>query len=443
MRVSKYFLPIAKEEPAEAKIASHRLMLRAGMIKQASAGIYSWLPLGFRVLKKIEKIVEDEQVRAGHIPMLMPTLQPAELWKESGRYDDYGKEMLRISDRQGRDLLYGPTNEEQITDIFRTHISSYKELPTTLFHIQWKFRDELRPRFGVMRGREFFMKDGYSFDIDKKSAVNSYNRHMVSYLKTYERLGLKAIPMKADTGPIGGDYSHEFLVLAKTGESNLFYDKSVAELSLDSMNIDYQNPESIREIVDKYTQYYARTEETHDDSVFRKVDDRLRETGKGIEVGQIFYFGTKYSEAMNARVTMPDGSKIPVEMGSHGIGVSRLVGAIIEANNDEKGIVWPKNVSPFDVCLVNLKQSDPKTDELCERLYTGVSQMGREVLYDDRDERAGVKFNSMDLIGIPYRITVGPRGAKSGKVELVYRNTGKSEEYSIEGLMEKLCTLIN
>ena len=321
MRVSKYFLPIAKEEPAEAKIASHRLMLRAGMIKQASAGIYSWLPLGFRVLKKIEKIVEDEQVRAGHIPMLMPTLQPAELWKESGRYDDYGKEMLRISDRQGRDLLYGPTNEEQITDIFRTHISSYKELPTTLFHIQWKFRDELRPRFGVMRGREFFMKDGYSFDIDKKSAVNSYNRHMVSYLKTYERLGLKAIPMKADTGPIG-DYSHEFLVLAKTGESNLFYDKSVAELSLDSMNIDYQNPESIREIVDKYTQYYARTEETHDDSVFRKVDDRLRKTGKGIEVGQIFYFGTKYSEAMNARVTMPDGSKIPVEMGSHGIGVS-------------------------------------------------------------------------------------------------------------------------
>ena len=441
MRLTKYFLPVAKEVPAEAKIASHRLMLRAGMIKQVSAGIYSWLPLGFRVLKKIETIVEDEQVKAGHIPMLMSTIQPAELWKESGRYEDYGKEMLRIRDRQERDLLYGPTNEEQITDIFRAHISSYKELPKTLFHIQWKFRDEMRPRFGVMRGREFYMKDGYSFDIDKDSAIHSYNRHLVSYLKTYERLGLKAIPMRADTGPIGGDYSHEFLVLAETGESNVFYDRTVAELSLDEENINYEDSESIQGIVNQFTKYYARTEETHDKKIFEDLNVDLRQAGKGIEVGQIFYFGTKYSEAMNARVNLPDGSKVPVEMGSHGIGVSRLVGAIIEANHDEKGIVWPLSVAPFKIGIVNVKQSDKETSDFCEKLYTAINNMGLEVLYDDREERAGIKFNTMDLIGVPWRITVGPRGVKAGKVELTSRKSGEGVEYSLEQVLNRLQSL--
>ncbi len=441
MRLTKYFLPVVKEVPAEAKIMSHRLMLRAGMIKQASAGIYSWLPLGFRVLKKIESIVEEEQEKAGHIPMLMPTLQPAELWKESGRYEDYGQEMLRIKDRQDRDLLYGPTNEEQITDIFRSHVSSYKELPKTLFHIQWKFRDELRPRFGVMRGREFYMKDGYSFDIDKASAIHSYNRHLISYLKTYERLGLKAIPMRADTGPIGGDYSHEFLVLAETGESNVFYDCSVTDLSLGLGEIDYENLESIQKLVDQFTKHYARTEETHDEKEFEKLDNHLKKKGKAIEVGQIFYFGTKYSEAMNAKVNLPDGSKVSVEMGSHGIGVSRLVGAIIEANHDEKGIIWPLNVAPFKIGIVNLNQSSKETNDLCNKLYETISDLGVEVLYDDRDERAGVKFNTMDLIGIPWRITVGPRGAKIGKVELTSRRTGESTECNLEEVLSRLPSL--
>lgn len=438
MRLTKYFLPVTKEVPAEAKIVSHRLMLRSGMIKQASAGIYSWLPMGFRVLKKIEKIVEEEQVKAGHIPLLMPTLQPAELWKESGRYEDYGKEMLRIKDRQERDLLYGPTNEEQITDIFRSHISSYKELPKTLFHIQWKFRDELRPRFGVMRGREFFMKDGYSFDIDKDSAIHSYNRHLISYLKTYERLGLKAIPMKADTGPIGGDYSHEFLVLADTGESKVFYERSALDVSLGKRYIDYENKNEIKETVDNFTKYYARTEETHDTRQFNQLSDESRVTGRGIEVGQIFYFGTKYSDKMNAKVTLSDGSKVSVEMGSHGIGVSRLVGAIIEAHHDEKGIIWPENVAPFKIGIVNLKQSDAKTDEICNKLYSSFTSLGLEILYDDREERAGVKFNTMDLIGIPWRVTVGPRGAKEDKVEIMNRKSGKVIECSLDQAIEKL-----
>ena len=289
MRLSRYFLPVLKETPSEAQIVSHRLMLRAGMIKQSSAGIYSWLPLGFKVLKKIEAIVHDEQMRAGHIPMLMPTLQPADLWKESGRYDDYGKEMLRISDRHGRDMLYGPTNEEMITDIFRSHVNSYKDMPLTLYHIQWKFRDEVRPRFGVMRGREFYMKDGYTFDLTKEDALHAYNRHLVSYLRSYERMGLQAIPMRADGGPIGGDYTHEFLVLADTGESEVFYDSDVTDLSFGDREIDYDSDEQCAAVLEEFTTKYARTDETHDEAMFNAVPEERRRSARGIEVGQIFY----------------------------------------------------------------------------------------------------------------------------------------------------------
>ena len=369
MYLSKYFLPILKENPSEAQITSHRLMLRSGMIKQSSAGIYSWLPLGLKVLKKIEKIVIEEQTLAGHIPILMPTIQPSELWKESGRLDDYGKEMLRIEDRHGRLMLYGPTNEELVTDIFRSHVYSYKDLPKTLFHIQWKFRDEVRPRFGVMRGREFYMKDGYSFDMDKDSAIHSYNRHMISYLRTYERLGLRAIPMKADTGPIGGDYSHEFLVLADTGESKVFYDKRVSDLILGNTNINYDDNQEVAKIVDKFTKPYARTDETHDENLFNEIPAERRLSARGIEVGQIFYFGTKYSNSMGANIVLPNGERKPVEMGSHGIGVSRLVGALIEASHDDLGIIWPAAVAPFDAVIINLKSGDEKTEKACKKLY--------------------------------------------------------------------------
>ncbi|MFL2788303.1 MAG: proline--tRNA ligase, partial [Paracoccaceae bacterium] len=359
MRLSRYFLPLLKENPAEAQIISHRLMLRSGMIKQSSSGIYSWLPMGFKVLKKIENIVHQEQKSAGHIPMLMPTLQSAELWKESGRYEDYGEEMLRIKDRHSRDLLYGPTNEELITDIFRSHVNSYRDLPLTLYHIQWKFRDERRPRFGVMRGREFYMKDGYNFDVDKDNALHSYNRHLISYLRTYERLGLKAIPMRADTGPIGGDYSHEFLVLAETGESEVFFDKSILNLNLGDRQVDFDNKAQCQEIFNEWTSPYARTDETHDSASFDKVVPKDQQiTSRAIEVGQIFYFGTKYSEAMGANVNNSEGVKTPVHMGSHGIGVSRLLGAIIEASHDDKGIIWPESVTPFQIGIINLKQGD-------------------------------------------------------------------------------------
>jgi len=424
MYLSKYFLPILKENPSEAQITSHRLMLRAGMIKQSSAGIYSWLPLGLKVLKKIENIVIEEQIAAGHIPILMPTIQSAELWKESERLDDYGKEMLRFEDRHGRLMLYGPTNEELVTDIFRSFISSYKDLPKTLFHIQWKFRDEVRPRFGVMRGREFFMKDGYSFDIDKKSAIHAYNRHMISYLKTYERLGLRAIPMKADTGPIGGDYSHEFLVLASTGESQVFYDKYISNLSLEDNVIDYDNYSNLKSIVNKFTTPYARTDETHDVALFEKIPNSRRMTGRGIEVGQIFYFGTKYSEAMGAKIDLPSGKRIPVEMGSHGIGVSRLVGALIEANHDQHGIIWPKTVSPFDAVIINLKQNDKICNETSIKIYDILNVNGFDILYDDRFESVGAKFSSMDLIGIPIQIIVGPRGLSEGMLEIKFRKDG-------------------
>ncbi|MGI3183441.1 proline--tRNA ligase [Nioella aestuarii] len=438
MRLSRYFLPVLKETPAEAQIVSHRYMLRAGMIKQQSAGIYSWLPLGFKVLRKIENIVHEEQQRAGHIPLLMPTLQPADLWRESGRYDDYGEEMLRIRDRHDRDMLYGPTNEEMITDIFRSHVSSYKDLPLTLYHIQWKFRDEIRPRFGVMRGREFYMKDGYNFDLTKEDALHAYNRHLVSYLRTYERMGLQAIPMRADSGPIGGDDTHEFLVLAETGESEVFYDSAVTDIRLGAREIDYDSHEECRAVMEEFTSLYARTDETHDEATFNAIPEERRRSARGIEVGQIFYFGTKYSEPMGAMVQGTDGQKVPVHMGSHGIGVSRLLGAIIEASHDDKGIIWPEGVTPFHVGIVNLRQGDDETDAACEQLYTALTAAGLEPLYDDTNERAGGKFATMDLIGLPWRITVGPRGLKNGVVELTSRRTGESEEMSPEAAVARV-----
>ncbi len=438
MRLTRYFLPVLKETPAEAQIVSHRYMLRAGMIKQASAGIYSWLPLGFKVLKKIEDIVHEEQTRAGHIPMLMPTLQSADLWRESGRYDDYGQEMLRITDRHGRDMLYGPTTEELITDIFRANVTSYKDLPLTLYHIQWKFRDEIRPRFGVMRGREFYMKDGYNFDLTKEDALHAYNRHLVSYLRSYERMGLQAIPMRADSGPIGGDDTHEFLVLAETGESEVFYDSAVTDLTFGDREIDYDSVEQCQAIMEEFTTKYARTDETHDEAAFNEIPEERRRMARGIEVGQIFYFGTKYSEAMGASVQDKDGNKVPVHMGSHGIGVSRLLGAIIEASHDDKGIIWPEGVTPFHCGIVNLKQGDGDTDAACEGLYAALTKAGLEPLYDDRNERAGGKFATMDLIGLPWRITVGPRGLKNGVVELTSRKTGESVELSAEDAVARV-----
>ena len=441
MRLSRYFLPILKENPAEAQIVSHRLMLRAGMIKQSSAGIYSWLPLGFKVLRKLEDIVHEEQIRAGHIPMLMPTLQSADLWRESGRYEAYGQEMLRIKDRHERDMLYGPTNEELITDIFRTHVGSYKDLPMTLYHIQWKFRDEIRPRFGVMRGREFFMKDGYNFDIDRDSALHAYNRHLVSYLKTYERMGLQAIPMRADSGPIGGDDTHEFLVLAETGESEVFYDSAITDLKIGDRVVDYDSREDCASILKEWTTPYARTDETHDEALFAQIPQERQRKSRGIEVGQIFYFGTKYSDAMGATVATESGERVPVHMGSHGIGVSRLIGAIIEASHDDKGIIWPEGVTPFHCGIVNLKQGDSETDAACDALYDGLRALGLDPLYDDRQERAGGKFATMDLIGLPWRITVGPRGLKNGVVELTSRRTGQSEEMPVETALERVVAI--
>ncbi|WP_411974769.1 proline--tRNA ligase [Sulfitobacter faviae] len=441
MRLSQYFLPVLKENPAEAQIVSHRLMLRAGMIKQSSAGIYSWLPLGYKVLRKVEEIVHQEQQRVGHIPMLMPTLQSADLWKESGRYDAYGPEMLRIRDRQDRDMLYGPTNEEMITDIFRSHVGSYKDLPLTLYHIQWKFRDEIRPRFGVMRGREFLMKDGYNFDLTKEDALHAYNRHLVSYLRTYERMGLQAIPMRADSGPIGGDDTHEFLVLAETGESEVFYDSEITDLTFGDREIDPNDHDACRAVLEEFTSRYARTDETHDPEVFAKVPEERQHSARGIEVGQIFYFGTKYSDAMNAKVQGPDGKQVPVHMGSHGIGVSRLLGAIIEASHDDKGIIWPEGVTPFHAGIVNLKQGDAEADAACDALYKSLNALGLDPLYDDRKGGAGMKFATMDLIGLPWRITVGPRGLKNGVVELTSRRTGESEELPPEQAVEKIAKI--
>lgn len=426
MRLSRFFLPILKETPKEAEIASHRLMLRAGMLRQQAAGIYSWLPLGWRVLQKVEQIVREEQNRAGAIELLMPTLQLADLWRESGRYDAYGPEMLRIQDRHKRELLFGPTNEEMITEIFRSYIKSYKSLPLNLYHIQWKFRDEQRPRFGVMRGREFLMKDAYSFDLDKDAARLSYNKMFVAYLRTFARMGLQAIPMQAETGPIGGDLSHEFIVLAETGESGVYCNRDVLELPVPGEGVDYDG--DLTPIIRQWTDLYAATEDVHDAARFeREVPAEKRVHTRGIEVGQIFYFGTKYSEALKASVMGPDGTERPIHGGSYGVGVSRLVGALIEAFHDDAGIKWPESVAPFRVALLNLKQGSSETDAACAKLYAGLCAKGIDVLYDDRDERPGAKFATADLIGIPWQVMVGPKSLADGKVELKRRSDGVRE----------------
>ena len=434
MRLSNYFLPTLRDNPKDAQIVSHRYMLRAGMIQQASAGIYSWLPMGVRVLKKIEQIVREEQNNAGAQEILMPTIQSADLWKESGRYEDYGKELLRITDRHERDMLYGPTNEEQITEIFRSHVKSYRTLPLSLYHIQWKFRDEVRPRFGVMRGREFLMKDAYSFDLNYDDAIKSYNKMFIAYLKTYARMGLKVIPMAADSGPIGGDMSHEFIILADTGESEVFYQKNWFEVNKLDENVDIEG--DLQPLVNSYLSCYAATDEKHDlDNCSLAAEDLV--ATRGIEVGHIFYFGTKYSDALLARVAGKDGNESSVHMGSYGVGVSRLVGAIIEANHDEKGIVWPESVTPFRVGLVNIKIDDRECLVASENFYTKLQLAGVDVLYDDRDERTGAKLANMDLIGLPWQIIVGPRGLKAGVVEIKNRRTGVLEECSIDQVMTK------
>ena len=435
MRLSQYFLPTLKENPAEAQIASHRLMLRAGMVRQSAAGIYSWLPLGLRVLKKIEQIVREEQDKADAIEVLMPTLQSADIWRESGRYDDYGKEMLRITDRHERDLLYGPTNEELITQIFRDNVVSYKDLPKNLYHIQWKFRDEIRPRFGVMRGREFLMKDAYSFDIDEAAARVAYQKMFVAYLRTFRRMGLKAMPMAADTGPIGGDLSHEFIILAETGESEIFCHADILDLPVPEADYDAD----LTPVIESYTQYYARADELHDaDKFAEEVPADKQLVARGIEVGHIFYFGTKYSHAMNATVAGPDGKEVAVHSGSYGIGVSRLVGGIIEACHDDDGIVWPWAVAPFHVGLVNLKPGHEGCNSLCAQIYDGLTQNGLDVLYDDRDERAGAKFSTMDLIGLPWQAVIGPRGADAQEVEIKNRATGEKQVLGLEAAMQML-----
>ncbi|MEQ8281166.1 MAG: proline--tRNA ligase [Parvibaculum sp.] len=437
MRLSKYFLPTLKENPAEAQIPSHRLMLRAGMVRQTAAGIYAWLPLGLAVLRRIEAIVRDEQARAGAIELLMPTLQSADLWRQSGRYDAYGPEMLRIKDRHERDILYGPTNEEVITDIFKGAVKSYRDLPRNLFHIQWKFRDEIRPRLGVMRGREFLMKDGYSFDLDVEGARRAYRKMFVAYLRTFERLGLKAIPMAADTGPIGGDMSHEFIILAETGESAVFCHRDLVDMPVPGDDLDYEG--DLTPVIDARTTLYAATDEKHDAARFdAEVPADKQLSARGIEVGHIFFFGTKYSEAMGCVVQGPDGKETPLQMGSYGIGVSRLVGAIIEASHDDAGIVWPEAVAPFKVGLINLKSGDAETDAACETLYAKLAAMGIDTLYDDTDERAGAKFSNMDLIGLPWQLVVGPRGLKSGVVELKYRATGERVELSPEAALVRI-----
>jgi len=435
MRLSRYFMPTLKETPAEAQIVSHRLMLRAGMIRQSSAGIYSWLPLGFKVLKNIDRIVREEQDAMGGQQVLMPTIQPADLWRESGRYDAYGPEMLRICDRHHRDMLYGPTNEEQITDIFRGSVRSYQDLPKLLYHIQWKFRDEVRPRFGIMRGREFLMKDAYSFDISPEEGRHSYNKYFVSYLKTYERLGLKAVPMRADSGPIGGDMSHEFLILADTGESEIACHRDFIDMEWSDRDIDYDS--DLQPIVDSFTEKYAATDGQRDPGAEKALRGNLV-VGRGIEVGHIFFFGTKYSKSMGATVSGPDGGEVHVEMGSYGIGVSRLVGAIIEASHDENGIVWPESVAPFKVGLINLKVGDTDCDAACDNAYEALKTDGVEVLYDDRDARAGAKFANMDLIGLPWQLIIGPRGMKSGVVEFKNRKSGEREKLSFESALARL-----
>jgi prolyl-tRNA synthetase len=437
MRLSRFFLPVTKETPADAQIVSHKLMLRAGLVRQTAAGIYAWLPLGFRVLKKIEQIVREEQDRSGAVELLMPTLQSADLWRQSGRYEAYGPEMLRITDRHAREMLYGPTNEEMITVIFKDAAKSYRDLPRTLYHIQWKFRDEVRPRFGVMRGREFLMKDAYSFDLDEAGARHSYNKMFVAYLRTFERMGLSGIPMRADTGPIGGDLSHEFIVLAPTGESEVYYEPRGEVGAGASAYPDYEDVDALAQFVTGQSARYAATDEKRDLEREAALGERLQ-TSRGIEVGHIFYFGTKYSAAMGMTVQTRDGGQVHPEMGSYGIGVSRLVGAIIEACHDDAGIVWPEAVAPYRVGLVNMRADDPACAAAADDLYARLEAAGIETLYDDRDERGGAKFATMDLIGLPWQLIVGPKGVDRGVVELKRRATGEREELSAESALARL-----
>ena len=422
MKLSNYLLPILKESPSEAKIKSHQLMLRSGMIRQSSSGIYSWLPLGFKVLKNIEKIVRQEQNKAGAIELLMPTIQSAEIWRESGRYDDYGKEMLRIKDRQDRDLLYGPTNEELITQIFKDNVKSYKNLPLMLYHIQWKFRDEIRPRFGVMRCREFLMKDTYSFDLTKQDAEYSYKKMYLSYLKTFEKLDLKAIPMQADTGPIGGDLSHEFIILADTGESEVFLDKNL--LNVDIKNVDYSK-KNIDEIIDKFSKLYSATDEKHNDSEFnRSVEKKNQLHTRGIEIGHIFYFGDKYSKSLKALINTKEGKNINPQMGSYGIGVSRLPAAIIEAKYNNKFMKWPKSVTPFHVAIINLGKNGDEADKKSHEIYKFLKENSFDPLLDDTFESPSSKFKNFDLIGIPYQIIIG---SKMKKAEYEFKELGEDK----------------
>jgi prolyl-tRNA synthetase len=438
MRWSRAFLPVLKESPTDAQIVSHKLMLRAGLVRQTAAGIYAWLPLGFRVLKKIEQIVREEQDRAGAQELLMPTLQSADLWRESGRYDAYGPEMLRIRDRHDREILYGPTNEEMITTLFRDEVKSYRDLPRMLYHIQWKFRDEVRPRFGVMRGREFLMKDAYSFDLDEAGARHSYYTQLLAYLRTFQRLGIQAVPMKADPGPIGGDLSHEFIVLAPTGESEVFYDSAFEEIDWHRDDLRYDDASGLQALFDQVSSTYAATDETHDVAKWDLVPEAKRRTGRGIEVGHIFYFGDKYSAPMGLKVSGRDGTPVTPMMGSYGVGVSRLVGAIIEASHDEAGIVWPEAVAPWKVGLVTMRSDDEASIAAAESLYEKLQGAGIDTLYDDRDERGGVKLGSMDLIGLPWQVIVGPRGIAAGTVELKRRSIGAREELSLESALARL-----
>ena len=433
MRLSRAFLPTLKETPAEAQIVSHRMMLRAGLVRQTSAGIYAWLPMGWRALQKVGQIVREEQDRAGAQEILMPTIQSADLWRTSGRYDAYGPEMLRLKDRHEREMLFGPTNEEMVTDIFRQFAKSYRDLPRNLYHIQWKFRDEVRPRFGVMRGREFLMKDAYSFDLTKEGARHSYHQMFVAYLRTFARLGLKAIPMRADTGPIGGNLSHEFIILAETGESQVFVSQDLLDMDPLAEAPNYEA--DLTPLVERWTSHYAATDEMHDPVAWEKLAEAKRVSARGIEVGHIFYFGTKYSEPMGLTVQGPDGAAVIPEMGSYGIGVSRLVGAIIEANHDEAGIKWPDAVAPFKAAVLNLKPGDAACDTLSERIYAALDP---DAVYDDRSDRAGVKFADADLMGHPWQVIVGPKGAAAGKVELKRRMTGERHEVSPEDALGKI-----
>jgi prolyl-tRNA synthetase len=436
MRLSRYFLPTLKEAPSDAQIVSHQLMLRAGMIKQEAAGIYAWLPLGLRVLKKVEQIVREEMDRAGAIELLMPTLQLADLWRESGRYEAYGDEMLRITDRHKRDLLYGPTAEEVVTDIFRASVKSYKDLPKNLYNIQWKFRDERRPRFGVMRGREFLMKDAYSFDLNEAGARAAYNRMFIAYLNTFARMGLKAVPTRADTGPIGGDLSHEFIVLAETGESQIYCHKDLVEMGAPGPDVDWDG--DLSPLVEARTGLYAAADEMHDEAAYAAIPEDKRLTARGIEVGHIFYFGTKYSDAMKARVSGPDGQDHAVHMGSYGVGVSRLLGAIIEASHDEAGIIWPEAVAPFDLALINLRVGDEACDAACEKTYAAMHAAGKTVLYDDTSERPGGKFATADLIGLPWQMIVGPKSIAEGNVEIRNRATGEKSVAPLDAVIAGL-----